>query len=91
LGAPADVPQSAADGSSISAAVLQARLPQYVKDAIAYVTEPLDVADGTVTGASPATATGTAAVAPATAEALTARAASAPVNEAPVPPGGAVD
>jgi putative ATP-dependent endonuclease of the OLD family len=78
-------------GSSISAAVLQARLPQYVKDAIAYVTEPLDVAGGTGTGASPATATGTAAVAPATAEALTARAASAPVNEAPVPPGGAVD
>lgn len=73
-------------GSSISAAVLQARLPQYVKDAIAYVTEPLDVAGGTGTGVSPATAT--AAVAPATAEALAARAASAPVNEAPVAPGG---
>ena len=79
--------------ASISAAGLQARLPQYIKDAIAYVTEPLDVAGGTGKDASPVTATATAtgAAAPATAEALAARAASAPANEAPMTPGGTVD
>ncbi len=77
------------DDASISAAGLQAKLPQYIKDAIAYVTEPLDVAGGTGKGASPVTAT--AAAAPATAEALAARAASAPVNEAPMTPGDTVD
>lgn len=73
-------------GASIPASGLQARLPQYIKDAIAYVTEPLDVPGGTGKDASPDTA----AVGPATAEALVACAASAPVNEVPMTPGGTV-